>query len=192
MVEERSGRPSPWKFPVANPEPLSRTRLVAAETSERVLVKRTLVEAGASGWNSNLPWGAISRGRQRKPGPDRHPAESGESADPSAVSGWIPVRTAHPSITRSRGRAINGGREPVRCRASPRRVTPASSGAGSPVTSPTSHGRFQACGSPARARTRPRWWPRGTGDAPKHGLPGHRHAPIGHCRDRSNRGLPPT
>ena len=90
----------PMEIPVTNPEPLSRTRLVAAETSARVLVKRTLVEAGSSRWNSNLPWGAISRGRQREPGPDRHPAESGESADPSVVSGWIPVRTAHPSITR--------------------------------------------------------------------------------------------
>ena len=45
----------------------------------------------------------------------------------------------------SRGRAINGGRKPVQCRASPRRITPASSGAGSPATSPTCHGRFQAC-----------------------------------------------
>lgn len=94
------GTSVPMEIPVTNPEPLSRTRLVAAETSARVLVKRTLVEAGSSRWNSNLPWGAISRGRQRKPGPDRHPAESGESADPSVVSGWIPVRTAHPSITR--------------------------------------------------------------------------------------------
>ncbi len=107
-------------------------------------------------------------GRQRKPGLDRHPAESGESADPSVVSGWIPVKTAHPSITRSGGRAINGGREPVRCRASPRRITPASSGAGSPATSPTCHGRLQACGSPSRARTRP-------GDGPE--APGTRQNP---------------
>lgn len=113
--------------------------------------------------------------------PIRPPSADGSRSGP-------PIRAS----LGSRGRAINGGREPVRCRASPRRITPASSGTVSPATSPTYHGRFQACGSPPEPGQDPGGGSRGSGDAPKHGLPGHRHAPIGHCRDRSNRGLPPT
>jgi len=118
--------------------------------------------------------------------PIRPPSADGSRSGP-------PIRAS----LGSRGRAINGGREPVRCRASPRRITPASSGTVSPATSPTYHGRFHACGSPPEPGQNPGGGPEapGTRQNPEYRGTGTRRSVIaatvriGACHRR--RSIPP-